>query len=152
MTSAGDVRLYMTLQKAAHAIKKAADQALLDAAGLTTAQAAVLAVVKSQKNVTQRKIADALGLNESAVTAMVRRLLARGLLVRKRSQTDGRAWTLALSDDGENAVGAIRTPFQRINEKIDASLGHDDVMRLAFMLDCLADCFSGASALAQTDT
>ncbi len=151
MTSAGDVRLYMTLQKAAHTVKKAADQALLEAADLTTAQAAVLAVVHARKHVTQRQIADALGLNESAVTAMVRRLLARGLLVRERSQTDGRAWTLALSNTGENAVAAIRAPFQGINEKIDASLGYDDVRRLASMLTCLADSFSAATVRPQTD-
>lgn len=143
MTTAGDVRLYMTLQKAAHALKKSADQALLDAADLTTAQAAVLVVVKSNKQATQRLLAEQLGLNESAVTAMARRLIARDLLTRTRSETDGRAWALSLSRQGEQALAAVTKPFDGINRKIDEALGPDDVEKLAAALTLVASCFSG---------
>lgn len=142
MTTAGDVRLYMTLQKAAHALKKSADQALLDAADLTTAQAAVLVVVKANKQATQRLLAEQLGLNESAVTAMARRLIARGLLTRTRCETDGRAWALSLSRQGEQALAAVTKPFDGINRKIDEALGPDDVLYLTDTLAVLIKVFS----------
>ncbi len=142
MTTAGDVRLYMTLQKAAHALKKSADQALLDAADLTTAQAAVLVVVKSNKQATQRLLAEQLGLNESAVTAMARRLITRGLLTRTRSETDGRAWALSLSEQGEQVLVAVAKPFDDINEKIDQVLGPAGILYLADTLVTLDKAFS----------
>ena len=74
---------------------------LLDAAAVTTAQAAVLTIVAARENATQSDVADALGFNESAVTAMATRLLKLGLLERVRSATDGRAWCLRVSTAGQ---------------------------------------------------
>ena len=93
-------RLYWRLQLAAHYLQKRADRDLVKRAGITTAQSGVLAVIARGKNVTQKQVASALGLNESAVTAMVRRLLSLGYIDRKVSETDARARLLSLTQRG----------------------------------------------------
>lgn len=138
MTAAGEVRLYMTLQKAAHALKKKADAALLEAADMTTAQAAVLVAIRAQKGATQRSVAEALGLNESAVTAMIRKLVERGLVSRSRSQVDARAWSLALTPEGDATLNATRGPFEALNQTLDEELGPESVRFLALQLEQLS--------------
>lgn len=131
------LRLYSRLQLAAHHWKKAADRALLDAANITTAQAAVLVLVSADREVRQREIAAELGLNESAVTAMVERLMKLGYLDRARSASDGRAWDLFLTSDGRRALDRIERPFREINAKIEASLGEERVRDLVSSLNRL---------------
>ena len=72
--SASKHRIYHRLQLAAHRLQKAADRAVMAAAGITTAQAAVLSIVAADGPVSQRNVARKLGLNESAMTAMIARL------------------------------------------------------------------------------
>lgn len=143
MSAAGDVKLYMTLQKAAHVLRKRADQTLLEAAGLTTAQAAVLVVIHSEDGLaTQRTIARALGLNESAITAMVTRLIAGKMIEKTRSKTDRRAWSLALTFEGERALSATRAPFEALNNEMDSAIGPKGIAALQRRLAELTDALS----------
>lgn len=147
MTTAARLRLYARLQSAAHLVRKAADRAVLDAAGVTTAQAAVLAVVageraKGAQGPTQKTVAAALGLNESAVTAMANRLIALGYLAREKDARDRRAWRLALTADGEAAIERIRAPFGAINAEMESALGADDLEEFAEGLTRLGEVFA----------
>ena len=141
MSAAGEVRLYMALQRAAHAFKKQADSALMGAADLTTAQSAVLVVINAEDGATQRSVALALGLNESAVTAMTRKLVERGLIERSRSKSDARAWSLGLTAAGEAALAAVAAPFSALNERVDSALGPDEVKALGALLTALTNAF-----------
>lgn len=147
MTTAARLRLYARLQSAAHLVKKAADRALLDAAGVTTAQAAVLAVVAGERaegaqGPTQKTVAAALGLNESAVTAMTNRLIALGYLAREKDPQDRRAWRLALTADGEAAIERIREPFGAINAEMESALGAEHLEEFAGGLTSLGKTFA----------
>ncbi|MEZ5946106.1 MAG: MarR family winged helix-turn-helix transcriptional regulator [Hyphomonas sp.] len=135
-------RFYHALQIAAHRLQKRADQALMEAAGISTAQAAVLAIVSGAPGMRQNQVAALLGLNESAVTAMVTRLVKQGLLDRTRSEADSRAFELALTPDGEAALRATEAPFAEINARIDDTLG-DEVEALAKGLRALSDRLAG---------
>jgi MarR family transcriptional regulator, organic hydroperoxide resistance regulator len=139
--NASKLRLYHRLQIAAHSIRKAADRTVLDAAGITVAQAAVLTLAASGPNVTQRDVAKALRLNESAVTAMVSRLLKLGLLERTPSESDSRAWRLCLTGSGEAALQASRKAFAAINARIESKLSEIEIEQLANFLDRIADAF-----------
>ena len=148
MTAASRLRLYSKLQSAAHGVRKTADRALLKAAGVTTAQAAVLAVVAAGRKTepggpTQKAVAEALDLNESAVTAMTAKLIALGYLTRERDAQDGRAWRLALAPQGEAAMERIRAPFGAINAAMEGALGTDDLEAFAHGLERLARAFRG---------
>ncbi len=140
--SASKTRLYHRLQLAAHRVQKSADRAVLRAAKITTAQAAVLSVVvAADQPVTQRVVADQLGLNESAVTAMTNRLLRMDLLERERDDADARAWRLRLSEQGRAALKRIEQPFRRINQKLESVLEPDEIARLADYLKRIGAAF-----------
>jgi DNA-binding MarR family transcriptional regulator len=138
--SASKSRLYHRLQLAAHRLQKSADRAVLAAADVTTAQAAVLTLV-ARGTVSQREVATQLGVNESALTAMTRRLLRMGLLERMRDAADARAWQLHLSDDGRAALKRIEQPFKRINQTIEAVLSPEEIAHFAEYLGRIAATF-----------
>ena len=144
--TASKLRLYHRLQVAAHTVRKVADRLLLDAADVTTAQAAVLTIVAARENATQSDVADALGFNESAVTAMATRLLKLGLLERVRSATDGRAWCLRVSTAGQAALAASRKAFASINARVEEELSEQELTRLVALLDRLSAAFVEAPA------
>src|SRR4051794_36083846 len=140
--SAHQTRLYHRLQIAAHRVQKAADRALLGAGGITTAQAAVLLLVASQQPVAQRPIAKQLGLNESAMTAMMTRLERMKLLARTAHTDDARTWQVRLTAKGRTALARVRAPFDQINARIDAALAGADLTRLADELARLGAAFA----------
>jgi DNA-binding MarR family transcriptional regulator len=139
-----ELRIYHRLQMAAHRLQKAADRRVMAAAGVTTAQAAVLAIVKGQEGATQRSIARQLGLNESAMTAMVGRLSTLGLLVRTRDPVDGRTWNLELTAQGEAALAALGPAFGQINARISDALDPAALLTLSDALTRLTDAFDDA--------
>jgi DNA-binding MarR family transcriptional regulator len=144
--SASKLRIYHRLQIAAHAIKKSADRQLLAAAGVTTAQAAVLAVAAHNGGATQRSVAEKLELNESAMSAMVARLMKAGLLARKRDARDPRAWRLTVTTAGRATLGRVRPAFARINAGIEAALSQPALADLATALERIAATFGNAEA------
>lgn len=135
------LRLYSKLQTAAHRVKKAADKKLMDAAGVTTAQAAALAVIATHGRATQKQVAQALSLNESAITATVSRLRKLELIERSRRAGDGRMWHLSLTEKGKTTFQAVEIPFDDINATIDSLLGKDDLESFALALKLLSDEF-----------
>lgn len=142
MSSASKTRVYHRLQLAAHRVQKSADRAVMAAADITTAQSAVLMLTSTgEGGVTQREVATQLGVNESGMTAMVRRLLDMGLLERVRDETDARAWRLQPSDEGRAALKRIEPPFRRINQTIEAVLKPDEIAQLADYLTRIASAF-----------
>lgn len=139
--SASKHRVYHRLQLASHRLQKAADRACLNAAGITTAQAAVLSIVGSEGPASQRSVARKLGLNESAMTAMTTRLRNLRLLDRLPDETDSRAWSLRLTADGRAALKRIEQPFRQINQKIEKALDADEIAKLADYMSRISDAF-----------
>ena len=129
--SASEARLYFHLQRAAHALKKEADARLKRVAGISTAQAAVIAILLSEGPCTQREIASRLKQRESAVTTMAERLIKAGYVVRRRCENDRRAWRLKATREGRNAHAAIRAPFEAINALLDETFPGDNAEQVA---------------------
>jgi len=132
MDPAGRERLYHLLQTAAHRLKTRADRDSQAVAGVSAAQAAVMFVIQRDGGTTQRRVAEQLKLNESAVTGMVGRLMDAGLVSRTPSPTDGRAWTVALTETGAAALERFRGNLDILNREITAALGGEaEVVRFA---------------------
>jgi len=124
MTPAAEHRIFHLLQLAAHKVKTRGDQDAQVIAGITAAQAAVLFVVRASGGATtQRAVAKQLKQQESAVTAMVGRLLGARLLTREPSAADGRAWTLRLTPKAEEALRQFRRPLDVLNARITKAVG-----------------------------
>ncbi|PCJ71741.1 MAG: MarR family transcriptional regulator [Rhodobiaceae bacterium] len=140
--SASNERIYFLLQMAAHRLRKKADNVLLDQAGLTTAQVAVLNLIAKGTEVNQRELAERLHQNESAMTAMVQRLLKANLITRHRSKKDGRNWVLEMTDNGRTTLDRAHIPFKEINTRLDRAISSKDTKKLAAQLNEIIDAFS----------
>lgn len=123
MNPAGEQRIFHLLQLAAHRVKTDGDRQSLDVAGISAAQAAVLFVVRKNPGATQRSVADALKIQESAVTAMVGRLVRDNLLTRRPAPEDRRAWRLELTDQAVAALDRFRPALDDLNRRITTAVG-----------------------------
>lgn len=83
-------------------------EALRSLAALETGDIGVLAVIAGNPGVSQNDLAASLVLKKSAVTRVVQRLERRGLIERKRSQTDRRANSLSLTAEGADLAERLR--------------------------------------------
>ncbi|MFT4799012.1 MAG: DNA-binding MarR family transcriptional regulator [Candidatus Azotimanducaceae bacterium] len=139
--SASKLNLYWRVQLAAHHMQKYADRELASAARISTAQVGVLTVIANSNEINQKGVATALGLNESAVTAMVKRLVALKYVDCRKNKADGRVKTLSLTPLGEDVQRHTKLPFKKINKVIESTLAADEIEILADCLERLRQSF-----------
>lgn len=135
--SARNQRFYSRLQLAAHALKKISDRQLLDVAGVTTAQMSALALIASEEASTQTLLAKRLGLNDSAITAMMRRLIDLDLVERVRDDQDGRAWLLKLTKSGKETVERAGAAGDQVSIQVDALLGEKTIATVVAAMELI---------------
>ena len=70
------------------------------ASGLTPRQFAVLMAVSEEEGLTQTDLVDRTAIDRSTLADIVARLLARGLIHRRRAKEDGRAYAIKLTSQG----------------------------------------------------
>ncbi|MEU6218961.1 MarR family transcriptional regulator [Streptomyces sp. NPDC047022] len=133
-----DERLFFLLQRAAHRLRTTADRRLLAAAGITTAQLGALFAVDERPGLTQQHLARSLGLRESAVTGLVGRLAAAGLVAKRTHPEEHRAVVLELTEAGRGALDSARPEIDRFNAQARALLGADGFTTTAAALHDLA--------------
>ncbi|MFE9095824.1 MarR family winged helix-turn-helix transcriptional regulator [Streptomyces sp. NPDC007264] len=131
-------RLFFLLQRAAHQLRTTGDRRLLATAGITTAQLGALYAVQDEPDITQQRLAQALGLRESAVTGLVARLTAAGLVARQAHPSEHRAVVVRLTEAGQAALRAAQPEVERFNADLRALLGTDGFTSTAAALHDLA--------------
>jgi DNA-binding MarR family transcriptional regulator len=134
-----DQRLYFMLQRSAHQLRVAADRRCTAAAGVTTAQLGALFVVQDQPGVSQQELAAMLGQRESAITAMVGRLVDAGLVAKHAHPREYRASALELTPAGVKALKLVRPAIDEFNAEMRAVIGADEFDITASALRKLAD-------------
>jgi DNA-binding MarR family transcriptional regulator len=130
-------RAYFNLQIAAQRTRVRADELFAAAAGLTTAQAAALTLIAHDPGCTQRALATALRQRESAITAMVGRLVEAGLVERRVSESDRRSWQLWPTDAGQKALAGTGPAITQLNRRIAAALEGADLDTVLDALEAL---------------
>lgn len=134
-------RLFHRMQLAAHRLKKSADRLLELELPITAAQASVLAILEREGSISQGAVAERLSLHESAITTMVRRLLAAEYIERTIDPNDRRSRRLAITPRGLDALAGAQDAFGKVNATIDSALTGADVGRMADLLDRLIEAF-----------
>ena len=81
------------------------------------------------------EIAEHLGVGQSAVTPLVDRLEAQGVVQRRRSDEDRRVWLVALTDKGEGVVAAEDEVYQRVATEMLAPLSASERSMLISLLE-----------------
>jgi DNA-binding MarR family transcriptional regulator len=104
-----------------HRASQAADELFASetsGAELTPRQFAVLAALEVLESASQTQIVDATGIDRSTLADIVKRLVKRGLLNRRRSRSDARAYVVRLTPEGRSVLLATKPAAQRVEERL----------------------------------
>jgi len=85
---------------------------------LTPRQYAVLVAVSQNEGVSQTHLVDKTGVDRSTLADIVRRMLKKGLLQRRRTKEDARAYSVKLTEEGWKVLKAADPLAKKVDEKI----------------------------------
>lgn len=91
-------------------------------AGLTPRQFAILLSVAQNEGVSQTDLVERTGVDRSTLADIVRRMLRKGLLQRRRTKTDARAYAVKLTEEGWRVLRAAEPMVRRVDDRILAML------------------------------
>lgn len=104
-----------------------------DSGDLTARQFAVLLTVSQHQGLSQTHLVDRTGIDRSTLADIVRRMMKKGLLQRRRTRNDARAYSVKLTENGAKLLKAADPQTRRVDEKILAAL--PAMQRERFMQD-----------------
>lgn len=85
---------------------------------LTPRQYAVLVAVAQNEGVSQTLLVEKTGVDRSTLADIVRRMLKKGLLQRRRTKEDARAYSVKLTDEGWRVLKAADPLAKKVDDKI----------------------------------
>lgn len=85
---------------------------------LTPRQYAVLVAVAQNEGVSQTLLVEKTGVDRSTLADIVRRMLKKGLLQRRRTKEDARAYSVKLTEEGWRVLKAADPLARKVDEKI----------------------------------
>lgn len=122
-----------------HRASQSADVAFVRHTGdkrLNARQYAVLRAVAQGEGLSQQAIVEATGIDRSTLASMVQRLVRRGLLQRRRTKHDARAYAVRLTSAGKDALMKIGPGAQSADAQL---LGAIQANRRAQLRSALVD-------------
>ena len=91
-------------------------------AELTPRQYAVLVTVAQNEGLSQTQLVGLTGIDRSTLADVIRRMLKKGLLQRRRTRDDARAYAVKLTEEGTRALKTHDPMARRVDERILSSL------------------------------
>jgi DNA-binding MarR family transcriptional regulator len=85
---------------------------------LTPRQLAVLTTVAENEGLSQTGIVDRTGVDRSTLADIVRRLQKKGLLQRRRTKEDARAYAVRLTEKGRQVLGKAEPLAKRVERRV----------------------------------
>jgi MarR family transcriptional regulator, temperature-dependent positive regulator of motility len=85
---------------------------------LTPRQLAVLIVVAQHEGLSQTNLVEHTGIDRSTVADIVHRMQRKGLLRRRRTQEDARAYAVKLTDEGRRMLRSAEPLARRVDKRI----------------------------------
>jgi DNA-binding MarR family transcriptional regulator len=134
-------RLIYKLSLAQHRLLKSADLAFREAAGISTTQLGVLFFLQKSPGALPKDLSDALGVNASAITALIARMEDTGLVRRQPSRDDQRAIHLFATASGLTKAAAARPVLARLNTRLTGDFSERDIATVARFLDAILERF-----------
>src|SRR5262245_2420870 len=86
--------------------------------GLTPRQLAVLVTVSQNEGLSQTGLVERTGIDRSTLADIVRRMQRKGLLQRRRTKEDARAYAVKLTDAGRRVLRAADPAAKRVDQRI----------------------------------
>ena len=85
---------------------------------LTPRQYAVLLTVSQNEGLSQTQLVERTGIDRSTLADIVRRMLKKGLLSRRRTREDARAYAVRLTEEGWKSLRGADPVARRVDERI----------------------------------
>jgi DNA-binding MarR family transcriptional regulator len=108
---------------------------------LTPRQLAVLITVAHNEGLNQTGLVDRTGIDRSTIADLVRRLQKKGLLQRRRTKEDARAYAVKLTDEGRRVLRTAEPLAKKVDERIldalPAKQRREFIERLTTIVDSL---------------
>lgn len=111
-------------------------------ADLTPRQFAVLLAVSLNEGLSQTDLVEQTGVDRSTLADIVRRMLKKGLLQRRRTKEDARAYAVKLTDEGWRVLKMAEPIVRRVDDRILSSLGPKQREQLLLDLASIVDALS----------
>ena len=99
---------------------------------ITPRQYAVLVTVAQNEGLSQTGLVELTGIDRSTLADVVRRMLKKGLLQRRRTKEDARAYAVKLTDEGRKILDQTEAQANRVDSRILEALSpkqRDQFMR-----------------------
>jgi MarR family transcriptional regulator, temperature-dependent positive regulator of motility len=99
-----------------HRVSQRADEVFIremGGTGLTPRQFAVLLAAAQNEKSSQTDLVERTGIDRSTVAEMVRRMVKKGLLQRRRSRQDARAYAVRVTEEGRRTLDAAQPRAER---------------------------------------
>ena len=94
----------------------------LGSGDITPRQFAVLVTVSQNEGLSQTHLVERTGIDRSTLADVVRRMLKKGLLQRRRTSEDARAYAVKLTDEGWRVLKSVDPLARKVDDKILSSL------------------------------
>lgn len=112
---------------------------------ITPRQYAVLVAAQTDEGCTQTDIVMMTGIDRSTLADLVRRLVAKGLLQRRRSRQDARAYNVRLSEAGARLLQRSAENAARVDARLLSAVPAADRGRFIELLDQVVRRFAPGS-------
>lgn len=89
---------------------------------ITARQYVVLVTVAQNDGASQQDIIDNTGIDRSTVSQIMQTMIRKGLLKRKRTKEDARAYAITVTDQGRDILKASEAIVEGVNEALIAAL------------------------------
>lgn len=136
-----------------HRASQHADQlfaAAIGNTGLTARQLIVLDAVARARQPSQTDICTATGIDRSTLADIVRRLVGRGLIFRRRTKEDARAYALRLTEEGRLVLAQCLPIALDVDRQLVSALPEADRHKLAETLQLILEQAATASAAVES--
>ena len=97
-------------------------QTELGSGDVTPRHFAVLVTVSQNEGLSQTHLVERTGIDRSTLADIVRRMLKKGLLQRRRTREDARAYAVKLTEEGWRVLKSVDPLARKVDERILASL------------------------------
>ena len=104
---------------------------------LTIRQVVLLSAVATNAGVSQTALVDATGIDRSTLADMNRRLLKRGLITRRRTKEDARAYAVKLTEEGHRTLASAVQIMARVEDEMMAAISAKNRAELAKLLGAI---------------
>jgi len=134
-------RLFHLMSLAQHRLLKCTDATFKEALGVSHTQLGVLFVLEGKPGAMLKDVSEALGINASAITALIDRMEDADLVRRRPSDEDGRVAHIFATPEGLAKAVAARPLLARLNARLTEDFSEREIAAVARFLEAILERF-----------